>query len=870
MAVQLFLSCVSNEFGAYRDPLRKALTRPDVEVKIQEDFKPLGGDTLAKLDEYIAGCEAVVHFVGDAAGSSPTDFCVGELLARRPDIKARLPPLGADIEAGKAISYTQWEAWLALLHRKDLVIAARETKSDPTKRPDSSQIEHRARLKEVGRYFEVKFTSEDNLVAQIYASAVLKALVKAARSTPVHQPRNLPYISLEDLFVGRELALGELRAALVGGKGQAALAGRALHGLGGIGKTRLAIEYAWLHQAAYSAILFVRADDPAKLNANLAALAGADVLNLKERDESHDDAKIAAAVRWLDGHPTWLMILDNVDDEEAVAAVAKQLARLKNGHFVVTGRAANFPAGVRKIELGVLDEDSATKFLLGRTAGVRDPADDDALRAKEIANKLGRLALGLEQAGAYIATERIGFRRYLVLWRDSRETVVEWFDKTLTSYDHDTGLAATWATSVWRLTRESRRLLDRLAMLAPDPIPDSLLDVAVPGEGESLWTKITRVIRSLAGRKKPIASVGQTALARLFAYSLITRASGEGGVKGFTVHRLVQDFARRAMAPKRAGKALRGALAWLNAAFVGDPSDVRSWPLLDPLAPHAHAVARWADEAGIAEPTVRLVNQLALLLIAKARYAEAEPLFRRALAIVEASYGPDHPHMASVLNGLALWLKDMNRLGEAEPLIRRALNIDEARYGPDHPEVATDLNNLAGVVFDANRLDEAEGIYRRALNIYVASYGPNHPNVAIGLNNLAALLRKMTRFGEAKLLLQRALEIDEASFGSNHPKVATRLNNLAELLRATNRLGEAEQYLRRAVAIDEASYGPNHPNVAIDLNNLAGLLRDTNRLGEADPLLRRALAIFEASYGPDHPLTSDTRYGVAALNAALR
>ena len=98
MAVQLFLSRVSHEFGAYRDALRGALTRPNVELKIQEDFKALGGDTLMKLEAYIKRCEAVVHFVGDMTGSPPKDFGLQALLSRHPDIKTKLPSLGAAID----------------------------------------------------------------------------------------------------------------------------------------------------------------------------------------------------------------------------------------------------------------------------------------------------------------------------------------------------------------------------------------------------------------------------------------------------------------------------------------------------------------------------------------------------------------------------------------------------------------------------------------------------------------------------------------------------------------------------------------------------------------------------------------------------
>lgn len=125
----------------------------------------------------------------------------------------------------------------------------------------------------------------------------------------------------------------------------------------------------------------------------------------------------------------------------------------------------------------------------------------------------------------------------------------------------------------------------------------------------------------------------------------------------FVVHRLVQDFARRAMSDERREPALRETLEWVNAAFASDPSDVRNWPVLDPLAPHALAVSRHADEAGIAEPTGRLFGDLGVLFHVKADYTKAEQLQRRALAIDEASYGPDHPSVALRLNNLALLLK---------------------------------------------------------------------------------------------------------------------------------------------------------------------------------------------------------------------
>ena len=790
----------------------------------------------------------MVHFVGDMSGSSPTDLEVANLLKRHPDLKMQLPPLGIALDEGKAISYTHWEAWLALYFHKNLEVVAPAPSGKHGRKPktlDSSrtaQSEHLARLRALGIYPNQRFTNQHNLIAQILNASVIKALVRA-EAIQVHQPRNLPFASLGPLFMGRDSTLNNLRVALVASKG-AAVVGRALHGLGGVGKTRLAIEYALRHEADYSALLFVPGDDPVTLNAGLAALAGANVLNVPEREARQDAVKIEAAVRWLDVHPTWLMILDNVDDQQAVAAVVSLMARLKGGHVIVTGRATNFPGSVRKLELGVLDDEAATAFLTLRTREDRATAPDDEAQARRLANELGNLALELEQAGAYIAVERIGLGRYLGLWHEKRESVLKWFDKALMSYNHDVGLAATWATSVEKLTSESRRLLDRLAFFAPDPIPDSLIDIAVPGEAANYNA--------------------QTARAGLYAYSLITRATGEDGAgKGFVMHRLVQDFARRAMNEERSAEALRQALWWVNAAFVGSADDVRNWPVLDPLAPHA--LARRADEEVIADPIGSLFNRLALLSYAKARYAEAESLYRRGLTIDEARYGRDHPEVATDLINLAELLRQTNRFGEAEPLVRRALTIDEASYGPDHPEVATDLRDLANLLRETNRIGDAEPLARRALSIDEASYGPDHPSVARDLSNLSRLLYATNRFGEAEPLYRRALAIDEANFGPDHAHVASTLCNLALLLRATNRISDAEPLFRRSLAIFEKSLGPDHPDVATNLDNLGSLLMDAHRFNEAEPLYRRALPIFEKSLGPDHPYIAMVLHNVATL-----
>jgi hypothetical protein len=253
----------------------------------------------------------------------------------------------------------------------------------------------------------------------------------------------------------------------------------------------------------------------------------------------------------------------------------------------------------------------------------------------------------LEQAAATIDKLRCGFQQYREIWRSNGDRVVGWTRPEITGYHHV--VVVTWQTSVDQLNEAGRRLLDRLAFLAFDPVPKSLLDVALPdAEVED----------------------HHAALEDLAAVSLVTRE-----VERFSVHRLVQDVTRRRRDAAASGRRLAETLGWVNTAFDGDPEDVRNWPLLDPLAPHARSVIQWAEMAGIMEPTAWLMNQLGLLYHTKALHAQAEPLNRRALAIDEATFGPNHPDVARDLNNLAQLLRATYRLGEAEPLMRRALAI---------------------------------------------------------------------------------------------------------------------------------------------------------------------------------------------------
>ncbi len=676
---RVFVSAVSKELGSYREEVARVLRRKELEVRDQEHLRQGPATLLEQLRDYVEGCDAVVLLVGERCGAFPTAEHV-----------AALGPVVAfdryRERTGAAVaSYTQWEYLFAQHYGKPFYVWLTGDGFSPDE-PNPETAEHKACQAAFREWVKGSGKARDPLTTK--AKLIEDVAVLPLEGPAQRQSVLLPYGSLGDLFKGRERMLEALHTSLRQGGKATAIAGKAVHGLGGVGKTRLAVEYAWRHVQSYSALLFVVADSPANLHANLAGLVAADKLDLPEQRVADATVQEAAVLRWLAAHSGWLLILDNVDDEPSALEVEKLLAGLHHGHVLLTGRLANWGAGIESFELDVLDPDEATAFLLARTAGKRRQRADDPSLARELAKELDGLALALEQAGAYLATRRLGFAEYLELWRTNREPVLAWFNERLMKYPRS--LAITWQTSVDQLSPAARRLLERLAWLGPEPIPESLLVVPVPGEAEP-----------------PPESF--EALAGLASYSPVTRFTRSPTI---TVHRLLQDVTRRRLGEAARQSTLVEALGWVNAAFVGNPNDVRTWPTLDPLAPHASAVVAYADEAAIADPTARLMNNLAQLLQATNRLSEAEPLMRRALRNDESSYGGDHPRVAIRLNNLAVLLQATNRLGEAEPLMRRAFGIllDFRRCsGHEHPEFEAVLGNLHSLLVATGKTEaEAE------------------------------------------------------------------------------------------------------------------------------------------------------------------
>jgi tetratricopeptide (TPR) repeat protein len=649
-------------------------------------------------------------------------------------------------------------------------------------------------------------------------------------------------------FTGREQELAALAMALEP-DGTAAVT-QVLQGAGGVGKTTLAVEYAYRHRSEFDTVWWVRAEQPATLVGDLADLAVA--LRLAEAGQADQQVNVAAVRRWLADHDRWLLVLDNAAAPEGPSGLPAPLSRLVDllpqvvhGQVLVTSRDAHWEHHATLAELEVFSPREAVAFLLARSGS------DDQAAAGEVAGLLGFLPLALEQAGAYARETRISLAAYQTRLAQAPGKLLG--RGAPRDRDPADTVATTWQLSLDQLggVPGATALLELCAFLAPDDVPRTLLE---------RLSGLAELPADLAEVAEDAVAVDE-AVAGLRRFGLLT-ASPEA----VAVHRLVQQVTRDRLGPDRRRQLVAVALRLLQAAFPDAPTDPDAWPAYAQLLPHALAVTGHAEGLDIdLERVVWLLIVAGLYLWQRADLPQARRLFERALAISEARLGPDHPDTATSLSNLANVLRDQGDPAGARRLYERAVAISEARLGPDHPTTAQSLNNLASVLRAQGDLDAARSVHERALAMFEAGLGPDHPTTAQSLNNLAIVLADQGDLDAARPLLERVLSIREARLGADHPATALSLNNLALVLSDQGDLDAARPLLERAVAISEARLGPDHPTTATSLNNLANVLHDQGDLDQAYALHERALSIREARLGPEHPDTAQSLNNLASV-----
>ncbi len=748
---------------------------------------------------------------------------------------------------------------LFVMDDKHLIRKA-DIESDPAKLEQLDAFRERAKRlgdrSEVERVYEM-FETLDQFstaaaiaVGRLIQHLELKVREPLAASTPaIEAPAKIPTLSnipinLPLHFLGRDEDLAAIDAALNANQGRVAIT--ALHGLRGVGKSTLAVAYAYRRRGDYRATWWIRAETESTMRADLVSLGVR--LGWVAAEVAEEAAINATLAKLSDDGSDVLLVYDNANNSHEIQ---KYLPRGGAARIVVTSTAPDWRGVAAQVEIEVWPDTVGADYLVERSGRV-----EERNAALVLSKALGGLPLAHEQAAAFC--ERIGISLGDYLKRFEANPAKLPGTEQDAPHDYGRTVTTTFALAIEaasKLHPAAEPLIVHAALLAPEPIPlflfseaidefDEPLASALPGDGldEAVGALLAFALvdrESIADEREPTTLTDSIRLHRLVRQVAAARCTGEA--REDATRRMIAAFGRV-----------------LPAGVYTDPQAWLRMRRLDPLG-----LALVGGGASLPEGAERSAATLLTFLAAYrqgalAAYSSALPLFERALAISEKVWGPNHPDTAMSLNNIGGLLQSQADLARARPYYEKALAINEKVLGADHPTTAGSLNNLGGLLQAQGDLAGARPYYERALAIYEKSTGTDHPRTATSLNNLGYLLQAQGDLAGAWPLFERAVAIQEKALGPNHPFVASSLNNLGYLLRVQGAFADARPYYERALTIFENALGPDHPNTAKSLNNLGALMRLQGDLTGARQYYERALAIRQRTLGLYHPDTANS------------
>jgi tetratricopeptide (TPR) repeat protein len=588
---------------------------------------------------------------------------------------------------------------------------------------------------------------------------------------------NVPYVR-NPYFTGRDEILDRLHQLLApAGQNDVAKLPRAaltqpqaIKGLGGIGKTQIAVEYAYRCRDLndYTHTLWVNAATEETIISSFMGIAEL-LPSFSVKNETDQQKLVEDVKRWLEQcEQPWLLIFDNADD---LVILPDYLPRRGSGGILLTTRTfmvGGFAASIEVETMGIIE---GAQLLLRRAQLFEQASDDMINEAGNIVIALDSFPLALDQAGAYIEETGCSLADYLPLYQNRRRDLLAIRGMQATSYP--TSIATTWSLSFQKVEQANpaaAELLHLCAFLAPDQIPEELII-----EAAAHWPPV------LQQAVTDIFTFNQL-IAELLKFSLIKRLPE---THMLSIHRLIQavqmDLMEFDVQRSWAERVVRA----VNEVFPDSPKDIATWPQGLRYLDQAQACSMLAIRYHL--PLIEagdLLNRTGLYLHEQALYLEAEQLYQSALHIREQQLGTEHPQTAASLNNLAELYRSQGKYEEAEPLYQRALAISERILGTGHPQTAASLNNLAGLYYSQGKYEEAELLYQQALAISEQILGAEHPDIATNLNNLALLYDSQGKQEEAEILYRRALAIGEQVLGAEHPQTKTFRKNYIILLKA--------------------------------------------------------------------------------------
>ncbi len=652
-------------------------------------------------------------------------------------------------------------------------------------------------------------------------------------------------------FVGRVTDMWRIHSALHASEvaiitGAAASPVAQVQGMGGVGKSLLAEEYALRFAAAYpGGVFWLRAyghDDskgtsnPEQSESERTRQLESFAIDLRLPVQGHPPHEVEAMVvnALTQRNMPFLWIVDDLPSGLERQALEKWVAPNASGRTLITTRSRDYDATGAPLSLDVLTSEEAYQLLTGH----REPqGPDEEEAARGLAQDLGCHALAVDVAGAYLAcsTEREPYAAFRAGLRNTSEDELELaaeFGGTLPT-GHEKSIAATFLRSLRLLGDEGWDVLRLASVLAAAPLPGELI--------ADVFARVDGLDERRAHRR---ATRGLDQAVRL---SLAERVE----VSAWSVHTLIARTVRFRDADADRRAALRAAAVAALSAVMPQAADIRTHTQLAALLPHARELTREAGDHSESE----LLGWLARHDYERGIYVGAEHQWRQVLELERRLLGPEHPRTLTSMNNMSETLRKQGNLVGARALQEQVLEIRRRLLGHEHAHTVDSIASLGETLREQGELNDARKLHERALEIRRRRSGPEHRDTLSSMNNLAETLRAQGDLVGARSLQEQVLEARRRLLGPEHPETVTSLANLAATLWGQGNLEVARQYEEQVLDIRRRLLGPEHPETLTSMNNLAETVRAQGDLQGARALHEQVLETSRRLLGPEHPTT---------------
>ncbi|KAL7275547.1 hypothetical protein RUND412_001506 [Rhizina undulata] len=652
-----------------------------------------------------------------------------------------------------------------------------------------------------------------------------------------------------------------------------------LHGLGGTGKSQIALEYAHRFSDIYTSILWIDADNAHRtaesackiveqLIAHYAAKSRfspdyreiAKTLGIPGRIDisgrmNRDAIELAmgAVHYWLSAKKNrgWLLLIDN-NDKPIVGALDKLLPTCDWGSIIITARLPNLRRYGVCVEVEGIGRVAGLALLL-ESSGImpRNMEEHELGEAQALVQDLGELPLALDQAGAYICSLQIPVSAYR---KRLKSGLTAGFDQELSDPSlpfYKASVLTTWELSFQELSKEARELLHICAFLSNEDIPEELFR-----RGKSAVSWIMEDEKKL-----------DSAIRSLFTFSLAKRKESSNAI---WIHPLVHAWAREHIDIVTRRRNAEDTIALVGSAIVKDEhkrsSDdpVFERRILSHLKVCHENISEYfsgSDSLKVAEASSAISSAYQGL----GYYKQAEELCQSAIAGYEKALGANDPLILDSVHALASILDDQGRYDEALQWYQKALTGREKALGNGHPSTLETMNDMSLVIVKQGRYEEALELTRKALEGKEKALGKEHRSTLETVHNMGSILDSQGIYDEALVWYRRALAGTEKELGKDHPKTLETVQSMGWIFENQGRYDDALAWFRRSLEGREKAFGSDHPVTLSTVDSMAWIFRCQGRAREALEWYQRALVGLEKALGSDHPDTLDTVHSMASM-----